>query len=180
MKYATCHPHKRHIAKGFCQRCYSRLRAQKRREKIKADPKLYAKYLERRRQENTQQRQRWTAEQRQQASLATLAWIKRNPERNRKHTLDSLKRLKQQTFTAYGDRCACCGEAEVKFLSIHHINGGGSKHRQALGRRGGTRFYSWLRLQGYPSGYQVLCHNCNQALGNYGFCPHHPNIPLSI
>jgi hypothetical protein len=22
--------------------------------------------------------------------------------------------------------------------------------------------------------YRVLCHNCNMALGFYGYCPHHP------
>jgi len=27
-------------------------------------------------------------------------------------------------------------------------------------------------MQGYPTGFRVLCHNCNQAIGLYGYCPH--------
>jgi hypothetical protein len=32
--------------------------------------------------------------------------------------------------------------------------------------------YRSLRNQGYPPGYQVLCHNCNWAKYAYGECPH--------
>lgn len=38
--------------------------------------------------------------------------------------------------------------------------------------RGGTDFYRKLKQLGFPSGYRVLCHNCNQAIGFYGRCPH--------
>lgn len=71
----------------------------------------------------------------------------------------------------YGSQCACCGEKQDKFLSMDHIDGGGSQHRKALNRIG-TRFYRWLVDQGFPKGYQVLCHNCNMAKGFYGQCPH--------
>ncbi len=37
---------------------------------------------------------------------------------------------------------------------------------------GGSVLYSWLKKQGYPPGFQVLCHNCNLAKGYYGACPH--------
>jgi hypothetical protein len=29
-----------------------------------------------------------------------------------------------------------------------------------------------LARNGFPDGYRVLCHNCNMALGQYGYCPH--------
>jgi len=29
----------------------------------------------------------------------------------------------------------------------------------------GTSLYSWLRTNGYPPGYQVLCITCNMAKG---------------
>jgi hypothetical protein len=32
--------------------------------------------------------------------------------------------------------------------------------------------YRWLISSGFPEGFRVLCHNCNQAIGLYGFCPH--------
>ena len=68
-------------------------------------------------------------------------------------------------------RCACCGETILEFLSIDHIGGGGSEHRRKLGG-GGTKVYYFLRADEYPEGYRVLCHNCNQAIGAYGSCPH--------
>lgn len=66
--------------------------------------------------------------------------------------------------------CACCNETEVCFLSIDHINGGGCAHRKAIGGGGST--YAWLKKNKFPSGFQVLCHNCNLAKGFYGRCPH--------
>ena len=65
-------------------------------------------------------------------------------------------------------KCACCGESMLEFLSIDHIHGGGAAHRKEV--KG--MLWSTLRKQGYPAGIRVLCHNCNQALGAYGYCPH--------
>jgi len=70
----------------------------------------------------------------------------------------------------YGGVCACCGEERFEFLSIDHIKGGGTKHRAEIG--GGTNMVGWLLKEGLPEGYRVLCHNCNQAFGFYGRCPH--------
>ena len=79
---------------------------------------------------------------------------------------------KTQALEAYGGAtCSCCGELHVEFLTLDHINGGGRKHRQEI-RRQGFHFYSWLRLHGYPSGFRVLCMNCNLSLGLYKYCPH--------
>jgi len=68
--------------------------------------------------------------------------------------------------------CACCGENMIEFLAIDHINGGGKQHRKEINNPGGKNFYVWLRVRNWPSGYRVLCHNCNQAIGAYGVCPH--------
>ena len=65
--------------------------------------------------------------------------------------------------------CACCKEKTYEFLSIDHKYGGGTKHRKKLGSK---YIYSYLVHQGFPKGYRVLCHNCNQAKGFYGSCPH--------
>jgi hypothetical protein len=66
--------------------------------------------------------------------------------------------------------CACCGEAHVEFLSIDHINGGGRAHRIEL-RAQGTSLERYLVRSGFPEGFRVLCHNCNQAIGYLGYCP---------
>jgi hypothetical protein len=80
------------------------------------------------------------------------------------------QRKRRELLDHYGGKCACCGEEHYEFLSIDHINGGGTKHRAEVGK--GDVFYKWLRKNGYPEGFRVLCHNCNQAIGFYGFCPH--------
>lgn len=79
---------------------------------------------------------------------------------------------KQEVIRTYGGKCACCGEDRWEFLTIDHVNGGGTKHRKQVGSGGGA-FYKWLKANGYPQeGYRVLCMNCNMALGLYGYCPH--------
>ena len=72
-------------------------------------------------------------------------------------------------------KCACCGETEVKFLSLDHIDGGGNAHRREIGR-GPTAIFGWLKRNNYPPGFQVLCHNCNMAKGFYGVCPHQEKV----
>ena len=81
-------------------------------------------------------------------------------------------KLKEEVLQHYGGVCACCGIIESAFLSIDHVNGGGTKQRKALGF-GGSAFYTWLRKMGFPEGFQVLCHNCNMGRHvNGGVCPH--------
>ena len=84
------------------------------------------------------------------------------------------RRLKEQVISHYGGKCACCGETEPLFLQIDHIEGNGKQHLRDNGIRGaGDKTYRWLRKNGYPPGFQVLCANCN--IGRYingGVCPH--------
>ena len=82
------------------------------------------------------------------------------------------RQLKIEVMTHYtGEtpRCQCCGEMTIEFLAMDHINGGGRKHYQAI--KWGT-IYRWLKKNGYPDGFQVLCNNCNMAKGMFGACPH--------
>lgn len=75
-------------------------------------------------------------------------------------------------FEKLGNQCVCCGETQIKFLQVDHINGGGRKEK--LLKSG----YSFRRieLENYPKEkYQVLCSNCNWAKGIYGVCPHKEN-----
>ena len=68
--------------------------------------------------------------------------------------------------------CACCKESYYEFLCIDHIDGGGSKHRKELRENGHQSIYRWLINNGFPKGFRVLCYNCNQSLGLFGYCPH--------
>ncbi|KKN08420.1 hypothetical protein LCGC14_1056890 [marine sediment metagenome] len=84
-------------------------------------------------------------------------------------------RNKLLAFEAYGGAvCACCGETEIAFLTLDHVNGDGNKRRELKGITG-VRFYRILRQQGYPTDppLQVLCFNCNSGRAiNNGVCPH--------
>ena len=86
------------------------------------------------------------------------------------------KRLRAETIAMYGGMCDCCGETEPAFLTIDHADGNGNAHRKEVtgeSRRAGTRFYCWLKRQGWPTGFRVRCWNCNSgATMNGGICPH--------
>ncbi|MFZ4580668.1 MAG: hypothetical protein ACOYOB_19965, partial [Myxococcota bacterium] len=82
-------------------------------------------------------------------------------------------RVRADVFGHYGTVCACCGEARDPFLQIDHIDGTGYAHVDRAGRRvAGGQLYAQLKRTGYPTGYRVLCSNCNFALGHHGYCPH--------
>ena len=85
-------------------------------------------------------------------------------------------KLKDEVFSAYGGyKCNCCGETIVEFLVIDHIDGGGTEHRKNVV---GTGIYRWLRQNGFPEGFQVLCCNCNWGRKFHnGICPHKLNKP---
>lgn len=80
------------------------------------------------------------------------------------------RRVREEVLAHYGGKCACCGEDKYEFLAIDHINGGGSKHRAEVK----YRMDYWLWKNHFPEGFRILCHNCNMALGRYGYCPHRP------
>ena len=97
-----------------------------------------------------------------------------NEEGRRKHR-EYWIRYKIEVFNAYGGPiCHCCGESHLECLSIDHINNDGATHRKELtgDARNGSNLYTWLRTNGFPPGYQVLCMNCNFAKGHFGVCPH--------
>ena len=91
-------------------------------------------------------------------------------ENNRRFSRHELKR---ETMNRYGTVCVCCGESDIRFLTIDHINNDGADHRKAISVSGGDNFYRWLRKNGFPDGFQVLCYNCNIGRHqNGGICPH--------
>lgn len=94
-------------------------------------------------------------------------------ESERLRSLAKNRQEKEFILHAYGNQCACCGEKEVIFLTLDHINRNGNDQRRKFGIPGGHAFYRFLRKSGYPPGYQVLCFNCNSGEHlNGGTCPH--------
>lgn len=64
--------------------------------------------------------------------------------------------------------CECCKVSNLEFLALDHKDGGGTKHRQQVGKN----MYAWALKNNYPPMFRVLCHNCNTSIGIYGYCPH--------
>lgn len=62
--------------------------------------------------------------------------------------------LRTAALKLLGNKCQCCGFADVRALQIDHVKGGGTKEN----RRG----WKWLAKVGqHPEQYQILCANCN-------------------
>ena len=123
-------------------------------------------------------RKKWKENNLQKMKELKEKWIKNNPKKYKEQKRRSHWNIKVKTLKHYGGenpKCACCGEKEIKFLTIDHINNNGAKHRKEL-KKSGYNFYYWLKRNKYPSEYQVLCFNCNIAKGLYGKCPHNKKI----
>lgn len=93
-----------------------------------------------------------------------------NKEQIRERTKQWKRATREKIITHYGGKCICCGEKEYKFLALDHKNGGGAQHKKQVGRS--ASFLNWIVRNNYPDIIQILCHNCNQAKGAWGICPH--------
>lgn len=79
--------------------------------------------------------------------------------------VDYRRKLKLDILSYYSSgiiKCDLCPETRFGALTIDHIDGDGSNHRKSFkGAGSGTNFYLWLKNNKYPTGYRVLCCNCN-------------------
>ena len=116
------------------------------------------------------------------------AWRKKNPEAEKliqdrkyaRHGHEYRKQMKSaridrrrtvlEHYSGSPPMCASCGTGIYEFLCIDHIDGGGNQQRAELKLKS-DGFYRWLIKQGFPEGFCVLCHNCNNALSAFGVAP---------
>jgi len=136
----------------YCKKCKSE-KASENQKGLNAYHKNYRK---------TDKYKKWYAE-----------YLEETKEKRKQLLVEYRDKQKRDAFNAYGGaKCSCCGESELDFLAIDHINGGGTKHRKEL-KGGGTQVYVWLKKNNYPEDFRVLCHNCNWGMyKNNGICPH--------
>jgi hypothetical protein len=93
-------------------------------------------------------------------------------ERNRRKLMDARK---YKVFAHYSGGIPKCANPYhlhneevvlLKLLVLDHINGDGYKERKDENGKpnghGGQALYRKLIKLGFPEGYQVLCHNCNE------------------
>jgi len=78
------------------------------------------------------------------------------------------KHIKDTFFEMYGNRCVCCGETNIEFLTIEHKLG----QRGVKKKESSFRAYISATKEYQPDTYEVLCMNCNHAKGKLGYCPH--------
>lgn len=113
----------------------------------------------------------WTVEKQRASNRASY---ERHKQARLAYTKNRHQALKHEVLSHYSTQeiptCACCREVIEAFLSLDHIGGGGLKSRLIHGSS--YRYYAMLKRNGYPSGYRVLCHNCNQATSYGRTCPH--------
>jgi len=159
---------------SFCRECkivWERERRAAHREAYR----VYAKNYQKRNPEKALEAQRkWRSKNRDHVNELHKKWADKNRlvyEANRR------QKVREAVFNAYGGfRCACCDESEPMFLTIDHVNNDGAEHRKKLKSKigkSGTAFFDWLKRNNFPSGFQVLCRNCNWGKHvNHGTCPH--------
>ncbi len=93
--------------------------------------------------------------------------LKRKHYHENKHLYYGIRKerdrvVKAEVMKEYGNKCQCCGEGHIEFLTIDHIFGEGNKHRKQIGGKGGNSFYRWLKKNNYPKDkFRILCFNCN-------------------
>lgn len=94
-------------------------------------------------------------------------WRSKNKEWDVEQNRLERVRVKNDVFSHYSGgeiKCKSCGFNDIRALQLDHINNDGAEERRRVGHSrtsaGGT-FYRWLRKNGFPPGYQILCANCN-------------------
>ena len=96
-------------------------------------------------------------------------WHSENKDRAHLRTNANHRALRQRCLSHYGGECGGGGELRYEFLSLDHVGGGGNSHRIKTGAK---KMAAWCVRNKFPPGFRVLCHNCNMAIGFYGYCPH--------
>jgi len=117
---------------------------------------------------------------RKKHSMYAKEWRKKNPELKKAIQQRSYDKIRTECFNHYGGAiCKCCGETEIRFLHLDHIDGDGAKQRHEWEKTkstiyGGTQLYYWLKKNNYPPELklQVLCANCNLGKRTNRYCPH--------
>jgi len=149
-------------------------------EKLKMNPIRYAKFLEQHRIWNRKWYARMSSEKRKERFLYSRNYRQENREKLNLKKREYCIKLRDEVLKHYGNKCTCCGESHKEFLSIDHISGKGNQHRKEHKLIGSYKIYFWLRKQHFPTGFRILCHNCNQSLGHYGYCPHSKSSSFSL
>jgi len=147
----------------------------------------FKEYYQKHGEELREKRKLYYQQNKDKERVAHKDWVEKNREHvrvyNRKYSkvyrqenkeqIEAVRqtwrsKLRIDVLTYYGNgklACVACGENRLPCLSIDHINNEGAKERREIKPKRGKRFsgmdfYSWLKHNNYPLGYQTLCMNC--------------------
>ena len=101
-------------------------------------------------------------------------YVRRKDAKRRKELYRELRRV---ILLELGGACYCCGLADLRFLTVDHINNDGKDHRKLSNGTTKNGYFLLLEIQkeGVPKDrYQAACYNCNCArnLTPSKTCPH--------
>ena len=108
---------------------------------------------ERKEYKKTEKYKKWKKEYQKKCYQSEAYWKRRHRDK---------QKYRKVVFRHYSNgvpKCANCGIKNLDVLELDHIKNDGAKERKI--RKSGTQFYRWLVKNNFPSGYQVLCRNCN-------------------
>ena len=100
-------------------------------------------------------------------------WRKRNPAKVNLVNKNWYTDIRLKVIESYGNKCFCCTESELRFLTIDHIANDGNIERKSGLKT--SRLFSKINTGKVSrDNYQVLCYNCNmgRALSEDYMCPH--------
>lgn len=115
----------------------------------------------------------WRAENKERAREIKQRSDDKNREALRLRDRIFKQEQRKQVIAYYSNntnKCACCGYNLYAGLTIDHINGGGRKHTSTKGVGMGSSLINWLVQNNYPTGFQILCANCNRIKGTQPKC----------
>lgn len=154
----------------------------RRRERYRTDPEYHARRAEETRVRKKKYpekfkvwRARYYQAHKEKFSARARKWVLDNPDKAKEYRARRKKKILDAIYGHYGSVCKCCGETQIKFLTIDHVNNDGYKERRRQNGSmvGGGYLYARIVNAGFPMTYQILCMNCNFGKSrNGGVCPH--------
>jgi hypothetical protein len=138
---------------------------------IKLKRKREASWKKANRNRHLEIESKWRIKNRNKIRKVSNRWYENHKEEEKKKRARVYKIRRNNIIQRYGGKCVCCGETNVKFLTLDHVNNDGYKLRKLLGT--GKVQLGWIEHNNYPDTIQVLCYNCNCGRSqNCGVCPH--------
>lgn len=163
-------------------------KAQENRKKwLEAHPDYYREYYDKNKEKERERGRKWREENPDKVKKYQEQYRRKKgvPEKRPAATLEEKnKRQKRkqrelwlECIIAYGGKCTCCGEEEIRFLNLDHIGRERPefpdlKPRKGTNRSSSKALWKWMKNNNWPEGFQVLCWNCNQSTRWGEPCPH--------